>query len=156
VFIILNKMGNKLCDCNKRNENDRSEMDFNQPHTPFREDSMKPKELNFMSMKEDGSTLELNKEDEMKIEVIDSYDIENNIYNIDYLKNLIKLQRRVKSFIYYKRSKEHQARPKKHVMKNRLLSLHSFDNKNISNSLISHDMQSVVSRQSSKISMNTF
>jgi hypothetical protein len=36
---------------------------------------------------------------ENEIKLIDSYDVENNIFNTDYLKKLILLQRQIKEFL---------------------------------------------------------
>jgi hypothetical protein len=132
-------MGNKLCDCNKSIDSNNDVLFGNilsQPDKPGRN----------QSIKEDVST-ELNKDDEMKIEVIESYDIENNIYNIENLKRLMRLQRRIKDFLSINKFKK--PAPLKQV---KILNVPFQSLGNISNSLISHDMQSVISRHSSKIS----
>jgi hypothetical protein len=134
-------MGNKLCDCNKSIEANY-DVHFGKLHS--QPDGGKPGRL--QTLKEDAST-DLNKEDEMKIEVIESYDIENNLYNIENLKRLMKLQRKIKGFLSLRGFKK-SAPVKKSNLKILAVPFQS----HISNSLISYDMQSCISRQSSKIS----
>jgi hypothetical protein len=139
-------MGNKLCDCKYNQDLTSHDIKFF-TNVPISDN----KPIRLQTLKEDSSTNDMNKDDDnMKIEVIDSYDIENNVYNIDYIKSLIKLQRGVKRFLALKRYKvSKKCLPPMKVIQ---ISRKSIGNVSISNSLISHDMQSVISRHSSKIS----
>jgi hypothetical protein len=115
-------MGNRLCDC--KNTPDYLQYDFN-----------------YLQAIEKNLVYENN--EEMKIEVIDSYNIENNLFNLNYLKQLVKLQRRIKMFL----QRIGFTKVKK------VLGHQKFSNKTLrANSLLSVDMQTVLSHNSSKIS----
>jgi hypothetical protein len=137
-------MGNRLCDCNKAEETKSDELIFN-GKLPILDKTNNL--IHVQSLKEDSSTQELNKDEEMKIEVIDSYDADNNVYSIDYIKRLIKLQRRIKNFLYYKK----RGVPKKSKAAVAISPRHSRGS--LYNSLVSYD---IVSRRSSNISLRGF
>jgi len=90
------------------------------------------------------------KEEDIKIEVVDSYDVTNNIFNTDYLKKLVKLQRTIKEFIYKNKRKS-----VKRISLDSNINNSIFAEKNSikSHSLYSHDVQSMISFQSHKISI---
>ncbi len=80
------------------------------------------------------------KEIDTKIQIIDSYDIKTNLFKMDYIKKLIKLQRIIKEFIYKKKIKK--------------ISTTTFSKKSLASKTHSNfsDVQSIMSMKSNKIS----
>ncbi len=74
--------------------------------------------------------------------MVDSYDIKTNVFNIDYFKKLVMLQRKVKEFLYKNKDKKIYKTFSK-VSKKSTASMYSKFS----------DVQSIMSMQSNKISI---
>jgi hypothetical protein len=122
-------MGNRLCDCN--NAPEYLQYDYN--YLQSIHDGGKVTRREEVDDISDGP-------DEMKIEVIDSYNVDNNIFNLSYIRKLIRLQRCVKDYLVRKSGGQKK-------LKAAVINLHGR-----TNSLLSNDVGTMLSHKSSKVS----